>query len=187
MALSSLSAVLTSGVNINATQNVAGLANGLANQNQATKSHNLTHSIANSAALGVDEAYFLLLTVAASGTATIDLSALVDVAGATVTLVGGRLKGWRFHLLGLAETAPDTTPGTACSGVTVGPAAANGFQFNLDDATATLKIHNASVEHHGDGTAAGYTVDATHKLITITNLDVANAAVLLATIAGCTT
>lgn len=188
MPLDSLSANFNSTVSVSGTKNVAGLANGLGSANNvATKSQGYTKSLANTSPLGADENYSLLLSIAASGTASIDLSSFVDLAGQTVTLVGGRLKAWRFHLLGAADVAPDASSGTACSGVAIGNAASNAHTLNLSAATTTQTVNNGSCLHYGDGSAVGFVVDATHKIILLTNADAGVVAKVLVSLIGCST
>jgi hypothetical protein len=188
--LSSVSATVTAGVNLAGGLTQAGLPNPAGNAVNEQANYAYKSSILNSAAFGTDQLYYLLNSIAASGNLTIDLSNYADISGRTgASLIGGRLKWWRFRVLATAETAPDGTAGTACSSVTFGNAAGtgtNGWFGPLTNATATYAINGGSTWQHGDGTAAGYVVDATHKLLYFVNNDAANVAKLLVAFGGCT-
>ena len=162
----------------------AGLANGLASQNAGNKNFGYTSGNNNTAVLGSNEAYFLLSSIAASGTLTLALNSLTDVCNqAAVNFV--RLKAWRFHLLAATDSAPDGTSGTACSGVTIG-GGSNPFAFGQASATA-FTLNNGSRWGVCDGSANGYAVGGSAYNINITNLDATNAAKLLVLLVGGTT
>lgn len=180
--MNTLTATISQGANITGSNNVAGLGAGPGSGNNLSKTDVFKQSIANGAVLGADEVHEKLYTIVGAGTVTIDLTAVVDLAGQTITFA--RIKFYRFHLLRAAETALDGTVGTACSGVTIGNAAANANLLDLGGTTPTMSLKNGGCKSHTDLSAAGITVDATHKNILITNNDAVNTAQLLVTFGG---
>ncbi len=169
-------------MNINAGLAQAGLSSGITSSNTASKTTQYTKGNANNAALGADEAYFLLTTVSASSNETINLQNFSDVCGENALLA--RLKCVRIHLLGASETAPDGTAGTACSSVTVGNAGTHPNELFMGGTTQTFTVNNASCLTYQDGSAAGIAVSSTACNVLITNNDSANSAVLLITVIG---
>jgi hypothetical protein len=127
----------------------------------------------------VDELSSKIYSVAAGGTANIDLTALLDVLGNTVSLV--RVKGLLFQLL---STADDATNGTACSGVTIGNAGSNAFQMFLGAQAHTIVLGNGEAAAWLSPSAGGLTVNGTHKIVLITNNDVVNPAAVQVTVLG---
>lgn len=84
---------------------------------------------ANNALGGADEYFNFLLTISAGASATVDLTAMTDILGTTVSIV--RAKAIQLQLLSVAQ---DAVNGTACSGVTYGAfgtAIANALQLDL--------------------------------------------------------
>jgi hypothetical protein len=131
----------------------------------------------NTSLTGADCGVAAIYDVAASGTTTIDLQALVDLAErAAQSLV--RVKFAAFMLLPVAKG------GTACSGVTLGNAATNANTLWMGATAHTTPLENGDWILWGKGTAAGKVVDATHKLILATCTDAVVAAKLLAVIVG---
>ena len=154
-------------------------ANGLSN----TLTKKISYVLGGNVAGGVNEVALNIVTIAASGNTTLDLTSLTDVLGfASVALV--RVKAFFFWLLSAAD---DSVNGTACSGVTVGNAATNANLLNMGGTTPTFTLGNGEVWAWGTGKAAGLTVDATHKNVLITNNDGAVAAAVLYGFAGATT
>lgn len=186
MALTTLTVNLTSTLAMNGAVAAAGLANGTGSQNTIAKQQAYNHTLANGVAFGADEGYCLLSTIPASSTLNIDFKSFTDIAGQT-TVALARFKGYRFHLLGTAETAPDGTAGTICTSISVAPAGSNGNNLNLTGTTPAFTVNNASVMSYGDGTAAGIAVGSSTHLVTITNNDSSHSAVVLVSFWGCTT
>jgi hypothetical protein len=188
MALSSLTLQATFGINANGSIAATGLNAAPGSQPVESKTQAFSTSIANASAFGADLCYMALLSIAASGNTTLDLTSLTGIANDSVTFA--KLKGYRFHLLGATETAPDgSTPGTACSSITVGNAAANAHPLNMGGTTPTFDVGNAGIVQVGDGRGTGFSqvVDGTHKNIKILNNDGVNAAKVVVTIWGTST
>lgn len=126
---------------------------------------------ANNAAGGADDCISYIVSIAASGTSTIDLQALNSLlqlsAGAIV-----RIKGWQIRLL---DATDDATNGTACTDITVGNAASNAQQLNLT-ATHTMTIYSGGSMSYVDRRAGGFTVSASAKDLKIVNNDSSAAA-----------
>lgn len=123
MALDTLNSTFQSQATVAGTKSLTGLSTGVGATNTDTKSHAYVKTQANNQPLGADECYFLLLSIAAGGYASINLQSLTDVANQTAVSLA-RIKGARIRLLGASEVAPDgSTQGTACSSVSVGAVA----------------------------------------------------------------
>jgi hypothetical protein len=184
--LATVSAIFYQGMNLNGNQAASGLSQGSGNQVTDTDSVTYVASKSNTTALGADEVACLVYTIAASATQTIDLTALLDLGGQTASLA--RVKGFRFRLLGTAETSPGGTAGTACSSVKVQPDGTNGFGLNLTGTTPAFTLNNASCLTYTDGSANGLSpVNGTHKIVDIVNNDGVNAAVVVVALVGGTT
>lgn len=137
----------------------------------------LTSATANSAAGGGDLAYGTVLSIAGSGTTTLDLRSLTDLAN-RATQAFGRYKFLLFALLSTAQG------GTACSSVTVGNAASNAHQLFLGGDTMTFTLENGDAILNVKTSAAGKVVDGTNKSVLITNNDAGVAAEVLVIIVG---
>jgi hypothetical protein len=189
MALSTLTLQAQFGVNANGAVSATGLNAAPGSQPVENTSQKFgTPTPANNAAFGTDLCYMAVLTITASSNTTLDLTALTGIANDSVNFA--KLKGYRFHLLGATETAPDaSTAGTACSSITVGNAAANAHPLNMGGTTPTFDVGNAGIQQTGDGRAAGFSqvVDGTHKNIKILNNDGVNSAKVVVTIWGTST
>lgn len=132
---------------------------------------------------GANEGALAILTIAPSGTATINLQTLTDFMNvASVVLI--RLKSFFFWLLG---TGDDSVNGTVCTGVTIGNAGSNANQLDMGAVTHTRLLTNGDWTAYGTGSAAGLTVSGTHLNILITNTDGTNAAGLMYGLFGATT
>jgi hypothetical protein len=150
------------------------------NQNGSTlkSSGSVGTSLGNTAAGGGDELCSSILSVAGGGTATIDLTAMVEITGATGISLA-RIKGILFRLL---NPTLDATNGTLASAVTVGNNAANDFISQagnpgyLGSATSTLVIPNGGAAAFIFPSGNGVVVDATHKIVKVANNDGAIAA-----------
>lgn len=157
---------LSSGINL--------AAPGLGNTVSAKQSFTFGHATANAA----DETIMLIVTIAASGTATINLYSTTDVMGNATILV--RIKSFFFWLLG---TLDDSLNGTACSSVVIGAAvsAANTLELGGTGPTRTLQT-NSGVGDKSifiSGNAAGITVSNSLKNVLITNEDGVNGAAVM--------
>src|SRR5262249_44877586 len=131
--------------------------------------------------------YQTLLSIAGGGNTTIDLRSFTDVVNQTAVVLA-RVKFADFQLLSAAQVAPDgTTTGTAAVSVTIGNSGANAQLLDLGAAAHTRQVKNGGFSTFGDGSAAGYTVDATHKDVKIVNDDGAVTAKVLVTFVGGTT
>lgn len=180
-ALNSLSYTSTENVQSSGSVTVAGSNTGVSGGTPIVRAYSLKTGIANASPGGADEQYFGVLTIAASGNATINLGSFTNIAG-QVSSAMARAKEWRFWLLGLLQSAPDGTVGTACSGITVG-GGSNPFEFNLSG-TNTMTIENAGDMVYRGG-AAGFTiVSGTNSNVKIVNNDSGNSAVVLVEITG---
>ncbi len=100
-----------------------------------------------------DKVYVASTAIAGSGTATIDLTALVDLVDDPID----------FEAVLLLFILPQG------SGVNVAPGAANGFEpFGVGKDVDVLE--NGALFFGGDPAGTGIVVDATHKTLTFTNL-----------------
>jgi hypothetical protein len=188
MALTTLTSTLLIQLGWNAAKGLTG-DNYSPNQNASTlKSPNGTvgTSAGNTAVGGGDELCSSIVSVAAGGTATIDLTAMTEITGATGISLA-RVKGILFRLL---NAGLDATNGTAASYVTLGNNAANDFIGQaanpgyLGSATSVLQIPNGGAAGFIFPSGNGVVVDATHKILKITNNDGAVAAKLEASFQG---
>lgn len=127
----------------------------------------------------VNTVYSALLTLAASGTATLNLtnSSLFDVLNVAVLMA--RVKAVFIQLL---STTDDATNGTACSAITV--AGLNGAAGFIDGTTPKRRIFNGGFEAFGVGNAAGVTSGMT---LTVVNEDTVVAAAYVITVFGAKT
>lgn len=138
-----------------------------------------SNSILNNALGGADQIISYILPIAASGTATIDLTSLTNILQQTgITLA--RVKAYEFRLLSLTD---DPENGTACTSITWGNAATNSQQLNLP-ASMTSSIFNGGVTPYWDETATGFVVDGTHKSVKFVNNDGAHGAGIQITFIG---
>lgn len=133
--------------------------------------------LGDTAAGGASAAHVAEYSIAASGTADIDMRSLTLLDERTTQALA-RYKFLFFWLL------PTSKGGTACSGVTIGNAATNAHQLFLGGDTMTFKLGNNDWIANSLGSAAGSVVDATNKDILVTNNDAGVAATLLAAIVG---
>src|SRR4051794_11020707 len=123
MALDSLTFNFAPTVNWSAKKNLTGTDYGaVQNSSNITKpTITIDKTIANASAGGGDTMVSFIQSVAASGTATIDLSSVTDVINQAAQAFV-RLKYIEFRLLSATD---DTTNGTAATSVTIGNAATN--------------------------------------------------------------
>jgi hypothetical protein len=187
MALTSLKSDLLLQLNWTAQKALTG-DNYSPNQNASTlkATGSVGTSAGNTAVQGGDELCSSIISVAAGGTATIDLTAMTEITGATGISLA-RVKGILFRLL---NAGLDATNGTAASYVTIGNNAANDFIGQaanpgyLGSATSVLQIPNGGAAGFTFPSGNGVVVDATHKILKITNNDGAIAAKLEASFQG---
>lgn len=140
----------------------------------------------NDAVGGADELVSFLQTIAAGGSATIDLMSVTNIMQqAGVALA--RLKGYKIRLLAATgRGAVDSVNGTACSSITVGGGSnANGLEMTAVDDTYVVK--SGGSHQVLDPTAAGFAlVTPSTKNLLITNDDGSVAAAVHVTIFGAT-
>lgn len=174
MSLSTLTYKLTVSQNIQALKTLTGSTdfNPISNTTNINKAVSLGTAAANAAAGGADELAAFVTSITASGSATIDLTALTDILNQTsVTLA--RVKSIIFRLLNAAD---DATNGTAASSVTIGNNGTNDYISQshggwLASATSTFDVPSGGWMGYGVGNAAGNVVDGTHKIIKVANND----------------
>lgn len=126
----------------------------------------------------INEVYSKIISVPVGAPVTIDLTSIADILGTTFAFV--RVKGWLIRVL----TAAEDPTGNAAVSVTVGNAGANAFPFNLSVATTTVLVKNGAGWGYDEPSAAGITVDGTHKNVMLTNNDGALAAAIQVTFWG---
>jgi hypothetical protein len=152
-----------------------------ANANTGAFTFKISYTVGGGAAQ-INEIANNILSIAASGNATLNLQSLTDVLGTTgVVLV--RAKAWNFVLLSAAQ---DATNGTACSSVTVQGGASNPNVLSLGGTSPTYTINNGGCWKHGDGGASGITVNTGLLNVKVVNNDASNAAAVFYEIAGAT-
>lgn len=138
-----------------------------------------------SGANGINEEAVSILTIAASGSATLNLQSLTDVLG-TAAVALTKLKKYLFWLLTAAD---DTVNGTACSSVTIQGGATNPHTLNLGGTTPTATLYGSSTTV-GDkmgwatNSANGITVSPTACNVKVANNDGTNAAAVLYDVGG---
>ena len=138
-----------------------------------------TRSNANNTALGADEIYSAITSIAAAGNATLNLASLTDMILQTGVSLA-RVKGYRIQLLSATD---DTVNGTACSGITVGNAGVNPFPFTFSVATTTFTLGNGEyIEWATPGT--GGIVVGTGTNLKVANNDAGVAAAVQITLLG---
>jgi hypothetical protein len=172
MAVSGLTANVRSTVQINLS------AGGPVSSQPYSPSVNGTALTAGTSySIGTDEAgranagVMGILTIAAGGSATLNLQNLFDLLGNPVSLV--RLKAFRFRLL---STSDDAVAGTACGGVTIGNAPANANALELGSPASVRTLPNGGESLYRDPGAGGIAVSASACNVLFTNNDGANAA-----------
>jgi hypothetical protein len=179
MALDSLTATLTAQLGWTAQKNVVG-SDYSANVNASTikKSLAVGTSAANAAVGGADELYSAVTSLTASASASIDLTAIADILNqAGISLA--RVKGILIRVLSATD---DNVIGTAAVGVVIDGTVTNalssqsnsGWFSNAAEGAAggsKLTVPNGGFVAFGTPSAGGVVVDATHKVIKITNLD----------------
>ena len=186
--ITSLTTTISSIVNANAQQT---LANAPTAFPQFGPSGNITRAVqyntGTTTAKGANQQMSKIISVTAGGSTTIDLTAaftnIVNASNATFA----RIKGIRISLLSVAD---DSVNGTAASSITIGNNGSNDFTSQsgnrgwFGSATSTFDLANGDDVCWKTVSANGVVVDATHKIIKITNNDGAIAASVLVEILG---
>ncbi len=174
MAVSALSGFAQVAMNWNLQENLP--ASGLnlpAVQNSSAFNFKIPYSTGGNVANGANEFIGMFQAIAASGSATIDLTNLTDILQYTAVNLA-RFKGILFCLLSPTQ---DTTNGTLASSVTIGNAASNANLMFMNSTTPTFKLNNGDFIEYATGIAAGIVVDSTHKSLKILNNDAVLAAI----------
>lgn len=142
MALSTLTAKLTTAVNWNAgLDQSAGLSQPVVNQNAFTKTENFGTAAGNSTSGGGDEIFFFDQAIVAGGSATIDLTGMTDVISQAVAIV--RIKGVQVRLLSGSDDSSLSPVPTASSTISVtnnGPTLPNQWYFGTGGSGLTLTL-----------------------------------------------
>ena len=178
MALDTLTLNIAAPVNWNAQKNVTG-ANANQNASSATEAKGaLGTAAAGNAANGLNELYFSIQSISASGTLALDFTSFTDILNAA-GIVGARFKFLQIELL---STAQDSVNGTAASSITIDATVANALGSNSNTgwlqggASTKLDIPNGGWISFGCTNAGGVVIDSTHKSLSIKNNDGSNAA-----------
>lgn len=142
----------------------------------------LASSFGPTAQYGIDAMYAEVLSIAASGTANVDLNSFTDVLS-QATVAMARLKAYAFILLSTDDTSLVTAN---ASSVYVGGHATNPHPLNLVDAASDkLKLLPGDVCHWWTPTAAGIAVTAGAAVaVKFANQDATNAAKVAVVFAG---
>lgn len=184
MALDALTASLQTSFAYNAQKN--GPSSGLnfpPNGLQNSINIKTAYTVGGNLAGAINEVVAEILSIAASGSATINLQSLTDVLNlGTVVLV--RLKEYLFVLLNATQ---DSINGTACTQVTIGNAGTNPNPLDFGAATNTKLLTNGDQCSYATASAGGITVSGTALNVLVTNNDASHAAALLACFGGATT
>jgi hypothetical protein len=136
----------------------------------------------------INESYVALLSIAGAGSQTLDLTALTDQLGNALLFT--TVKSIQIQLLGTADKSFDkTTVGTACSGITVGNAAATqfgGVGYPLGDlVTSVITLANREQFSRARPDATGWVVSGTIKSLKFLNNDGAVTAKIMVMMLGC--
>lgn len=189
MALDSLAAALTVGLNWTAQKDITGSDyQPLTNATNISKKSTLGTSANNNALGGANELASFVQSISASSSATIDLTSLTNILQAT----GVSLARVKAVVIRLLSATDDSVIGTAASSITIGNNASNDWTSQsgtgwLGTATSTFVIPNGGVLAFATANAGGVLVDATHKIIKVANADASLAAKVQITLIGGTT
>lgn len=181
-ALSSQSMTVKVSVNGSGTENVTGTDyKALTQSLSIAKSVGpFTTAVANNASLGADETASFIVSIAASGTGTVDCTNLTDILLRT----GVSLARVKAYVIRLLSTTDDSVNGTLCTGVLLNSTGTN--LIVLPGITNTT-LGNGEVLAWATVSATGVTVDSTHKIINVLNNDASHAAAVQVTLVGGTT
>jgi len=186
--ITSLATTISSIFNSNATQT---LPNAPTAFPQFGPSGNITRAVqfttGTTTARGANQQMAKIISVTAGGSTTIDLSAaftnIVNASNATFA----RIKGIRISLLSPTD---DSVNGTLASSITIGNNGSNDFISQsgnrgwLGSAASVFDLANGNDVCWKTVSANGVLVDATHKIIKITNNDGAVAAAVMVEFLG---
>jgi hypothetical protein len=138
-----------------------------------------TSAAGATAAYGINSIYANILTVAASGTTTLDMTAIQDISGQTQSWA--RLKAIYALLLGTDDNGGITVQ---ASSLTIGAGASNGHLLFLANASDKVKMEPGMKYSVQDFSAAGKVVTSSLKTIDIINGDSVNSATLALVLGG---
>jgi hypothetical protein len=179
MAFDNFTGYLQASLNYNASKN--GPTSGLnfpATPNGNTLNLKTAYTVGSGAGQ-INEIVAEIVTIAASGSATIDLTVLIDILGFAAALT--KLKEFLFCLLNATQ---DSINGTACTQVTIGNAGTNPNPLNFGGATMTKLLTNGDIDSYATASAAGIAVSGTVKNVLVANNDASHGAAVLACFGG---
>ncbi len=128
----------------------------------------LAKTIANAAAGGADNLLAAVYEAGATGgTIDVDLQAFVDIANQSAQSMA-RVKVLIVQLL---RAADDPDNGNAATGAEIAVGATNGWLGIFKAVGDAIKLQPGQINLFATPSAGGWTVDATHKVLTITNTD----------------
>jgi len=186
MAMSSLAVTVTAGISVVASNTLTGSDYG-ANSNSTNIKKNLSigTAAANAAAGGSDELYSAITSLAASASASIDLTSITDLLQTS----GVSLARVKAIMIRVLSTTDDSSIGTAASSVKVDGSVTNGLVSQsgtgwLFNSSSLFEIPNGGVLLFATPTAGGVLVDGTHKVIKVTNVDGSVIAKVQVTVCG---
>jgi len=167
-ALDSLSFTFTPNLQWNASVTNAGAGTVTSVINSSGLASTLLSTTAAAAVGGANQMYALDLAIPASSSSVIDMANFTDILGrASQSIV--RLKEAYFFLVSASQTMPSGVVGNACESVTIGNAVSDANALNLSSASTTFNVTNGGCQVIIDGSAAGITVDSSHKNIKVLN------------------
>lgn len=143
------------------------------------KKYSFSSAAGAAATYGIDLVYAEINTLAASGTAAFDLTALRDMAGVSRTFA--RIKYLYLILPGLDD---NISLSAQASAVTLGGNASNGHLMWLANVSDKYVVKTGNYVEVADFSAAGEAVDGTHKAFDVINSDASNIATYGLVIAG---
>jgi len=182
--LTTLSATAAASLSWTATKSLTGTAySAIANASTLRTSFGLGTTVANAVVGGADELASFITSIPASSSASIDTTAVTDILNQAAASFA-RLKLLMIRLLSVSL---DATNGTAASSITLDNTVVNAlsaqsnsgwFNNGAEGAVGGSKftIPSGGVLFFGTPAAAGILVDATHKIIRLTNNDTSLAA-----------
>ncbi len=151
-------------------------------QTTTTLQSQYKYSLGTNTAANINQIYSTVLSIAASGTATIDLRSVTNVL--STSFIFARSK---YYYFGLLSTAQDSTVNTNCTQITVGNSGANGSPLNMTaiaNTTSSFAIKNGERQDWATLSALGIAVASNTKDVLITNNDNTNTAKVLVTFYG---
>lgn len=183
MAIGTLTVTVSQIQRWNAQNSPSGSIAPITNGSQNSLQQDYGTGSANNTLGGADEYFNFLLTLTASSSSTVDLTAMTNVlAQATVSIA--RIKAFQFQLLSVAQ---DSVNGTACSSISIGNAATNQQLLNLNATSSLYTVYTGGSWSYSDQTAGGFVVDGSHLNLKFLNNDAGVAAKIRIQIVGGTT